>query len=1478
MADPGFDPDAYLADEPESASEAFDPDAYLAEPVTPAPAPQLQAVAPPVPAVPTPPAPAAAPASGKQPSYLSPITVPSELPEQNSSEGKPAYMGPEAKVPFQPFVEGARKFKKSLIDPIVKFHQAKNRELYFGNAFPDEGFGGDSSQPIGLNAPGQMLREASPVLATLAEGVGSLALGETKFNAWHEDKADFLDPRARKVQEQVRTGSELVANAILPVAPKSLAQKREEAIRLMGDVGAAGMQSTLHALSEFGLMLIPGVGQRAVVQGATGGFLSGMVSPDGDPINDAVAGAAIGGALGLGAKGFKKLHELYKARGKSTVPVGVVAPDAVPGFIEHLAAAPEPVIPSKDLSDVAVVIQDVTKAGPTRKAIRITPEGVTAQTLPPAARVPKSVPVEDAKPFDYYNTLTAAEEAALRAEGLAMGLGEHTTLVRREGWLGEPAVGDDWDAAAGTPDLFAKSPQGDGLVLAIEGGDGSGTARLYDIADPKIQTQILETRMLSEVTLPDGRKVLGYPGPGGEILLRPDPDEMIPGATLEDLDLKSMGLELEPISRPRIKEVLRGRDFLLQEAKDAAAVAEADMAAASRDMALGGNGDGSKLPPPPPHDAAGPIPPPNPHNVSPTEEIALNWWERLSRTKLAKGLLAPTSRGPRDVSDLAMSSFSVDTFERLRDDTFKALVKRVPEVQRMAAPEQRQVMTNISRFLTGDIKADQLRSLHPELAASSMRMVEEAKLQTAVDEQRLINLGMLQEGQSVKELLANQEDDIGYLTQMYYRHLLPPGDWKRIAVKDKAGMAALVSAIKNDVYSTGKYKHRTDAQRTALAERHLDFLLGDPEKMAEMKANPESAFKNIMTEAGASLKAKKDLRWWEKAALGEIDNPFVRMAETRARQKQLVLQGELWKAVSENPKLAVHEDAASPQQIKDWVEVPREPNKYGRAAGMLVSPETWEAMVQAPRAQRGISNFVTKSLNAIKFGQTVGNPGSWVTNFISNAQGAVLSNMVNPFASPYAIGKGMLEFSRDLQAHKRAPGVLGDVRRNRFMRMMELGVVGSDYSTAEFRESAALWNKALEQEAGTFNGKVNPLEMFPAMLKKATKTKESLARYYGSIDTMWKYAIGLNGLKKGGVDLDTGLLANKAKALRFIGDRYMPGMSDENILKQVELEMASRIHKSTPMLDRVGSGVAKAGQAAGVVNPYIKVQAEMLRNYATLPKRILTEPGMAANMLGYGTLVGSLYFLNKELRNANGINQEEVDRAFASAPPALARFKPGAMALPWRTAQGRVSLIDLTQLFEPLTYLRGNPETSAGVRILQNMVMAPVSGSLLEPELQNMLATGGYADPAYQNTVPPVWQQSGARLLGEALKRVGPGIIRNTYNTLERGGIGFEAAGRRGPDQLPQSLPVTGANLLLGPNRIQEVGGEAAETRAIQQAAAALKQAERELNNIGPMNEGQSLGSMGGRLDKDEAFLKARAVVEERKAALQKLQSKFPRR
>lgn len=120
---------------------------------------------------------------------------------------------------------------------------------------------------------------------------------------------------------------------------------------------------------------------------------------------------------------------------------------------------------------------------------------------------------------------------------------------------------------------------------------------------------------------------------------------------------------------------------------------------------------------------------------------------------------------------------------------------------------------------------------------------------------------------------------------------------------------------------------------------------------------------------------------------------------------------------------------------------------------------------------------------------------------------------------------------------------------------------------------------------------------------------------------------------------------------------------------------------------------------------------------------------------------------------------------------------------------------------------------------------------------------------------------NGVRAFGAATL---PGFLKNSYNTLERGGIGFEPKGWHGPDADPAAPEITGINMLAGPNRLQEIGGESARLKALAAAKAEAKQAEMEYRKIKYLNEGQSTGTFSSPLAKEDAIRRAYAIAKEK--------------
>lgn len=1358
--------------------------------------------------------------------------------------------------------DALNKFKKEHIIPVWKATQGVFRGIYMGT-------GG-----------GAQRQDNNPALAVNLETVLQPLIGKTEGN--------------RGMQETGVMGpGEGDPSAVQAAAYK---QAEEFLGPTLGPLYSATAGAFASGYANLPFYMIP-------VEGPVSGGMLGMVDEDMSP----AAGAVMGGVAPAVLKGVGNLAGAAKAKlgsigvgaGKRLsefIPIAVLTRDAEPQLAEAIFS-----MPAGDVADTAI------RNAPVEPGMSLSPQEIQSYAQfqiglnePKInARIAAKAPLWEAKQaagekarFDAMGKTGAATPRALgqlaptrgnatRPEainalivavdvadgkvvkkGLAFGLqGPHSVtppanfkgkIVRTpaaeqamradptnpefSGLMPDPTYTEPVSVTSGpVPEAsidFAAIPEDSGgSVLALEGSGDSASIKLYDAADTKLQ-------------------------------------------------VKSATVNHGQLPPKAINELVEHNKSTAMAAAGAQAAEAADMAMSQADIQLGGDGSGGHLPPPPPMDPP-PPPPPSPRNVAPEEAIKLKWADsalgRLN-TYAQRKLLNPTVRGAQDVADLAFTSHSVDTFERLRDDTMKQLVKASPEISKKTLPGQRVVLANINRFLTGHIDSTNLKTLHPELNKPIHDAIQQHKAQVAANETQLRALGMLLPEQTMKDLkgLDAGEQLEDYATRMYFRHLMKPGEWATLFKKDQEAVSKVTQAIMDDVYTNGKNAILDVADRKAAARRHLDYLLGEPKLIAQAKADPAAVWHDVVSKAGGSLKQRETMKWWKSMAMGEIDNAFIRMAETRARQKQLIVQGEMWKAASINPALSSPGDAnAAAEAAGHTVPVPRDPQRFGLMAGRFLHPDAWEALVQAPLAQRNASTLFSKFQNVLKFNQTVGNPGSWVTNFIANSQGIMLSNLAaNPFSAPFKVGNGMKLFLQDHAAHRLAPGIKGaSLGGDRFTRAMELGVVGSDYSTAEFRESAGVWKTALEKEALGNGGRVNPLEVFPRML---TKGKEHLARLYGTIDPMWKYAAFTSGLEKAGVDLKTNEM-DAEKAIKFIGKRYRPGMTLGRIREQAELEIAQRIHYSFPMLDRVGEGVAKAGQAAGLINPYLKVKVELMRNYAQLPRRMASEPGMLANVMAYTAVAGGTMYGLNELRRANGIDQKEVDAAFASTPTSVQRFKPGAMALPWRASNGKLQLIDMTQMFEPLTWTQGSPDTAMASRWLQNTALSPIDGTLLEPEAMGFLSQSGMVDAAYARPNVPEWQEGGAKLLSDTLGRLGPGIFRNTYSTLERGAVGFNPKGGRGPDA-PTATPATTAfNMIAGPNRLVESGGPEDKTRAIQAKVREIDQAEAEINALGPKNDGQSMGLITGPLHKADAIAKAKLVLAHKKAELTALQKTLGR-
>ncbi len=1459
-----------------------------------------------------------APNVGGRPSYLPEITVPEFGPEANESVGQGVRTPPpEAQVPFAPVFDAARKFKAEHITPVVNFWQANARAAYLGG--DDPGLENTNIHerahwgPQDPNAPGQKLREAAPNLAYAVEGLGALGLGETSFNTGNEEHADLLDPRARKAQEGLRATASAAANAsatgqaLRKVSPETA----DRATALAGDVGAAGIQSALSAYSDLPLFLIPGLGKNPVLQGATGGFITGMVDPRGDPERDMVAGGVAGGVISGAIKGIAKLKQARKVNQSRTVPVAIVPPEEVGNFADGMFTLADTVVPGAGgASDAAAHVVGRGPDGlPVTKAISITPEGVQAKTVGGRRNRPNAVVLA---------TPEVREAAARDPEGPdAQSIWQEWKGPGTQPMVLDPEVRYSPDDLA---DMAAQSYGNmpdvmDGLVIAVEGKGGDGTARIHTVNSPKLQIEILKAREIAEVTRADGSKVLGFPAtPDGERwgIVRPDAEEGIPGSAVSDFVLGE-GDSLRVLEHGEIKAIVDRRAFELKEARDAAATAQADAAVQAEDIALGGNGDGRKLPPPPPPgDMGPPAPPPKPTQVRKTDVIKNNWLSRALQVG-RRNLVPPGVREKLHLADAATDMFSVDTFRRYAGDSLKSLNKLAPELAQVPVKDwtdaagkthygQASILNDVQRFVTGDLTVDQLRQIHPSLNKALYERMEIERQITRSNWDRLVDLEVLEPGVSLEALdgFGLEAGLEAYSTRLHLANMLPDGEWARLAKRDTKGHESILDDIQNEFYESRKYDHFTDRQKRALAEKHFDFLAGVPEPR-EWFTSPK--MKAAGKEAMGSLKSRSDLRPFELAAKGEVLNPFVRVAETRARQAQLILQGEVWADVAANRNMARPLENMTPEQITsgDWIPGDETTSRrYGKARGMWINREIHDALVDIPLMQKNANSFVKGIVDTMKWNVTVGNPGRWAKNALESIQGVMFSNLGNPFTRPYHFGEGLSTYKKDFEAHMKAPGVdtrqlppaeagnatraeleASNVARMRFKRMMEGGVVGSELTSHEFGLQAKEFMEMVATAENLTPGKVNFLDIYKGAVAVKNKPLDAASKGYGAMDPAAKYATAIVGLKTNGIDLQTGMLKDKPKALAFLRGtkRYRSAMSDVEIVDQVEKEVFRRVALSYPMMDRVAPAAAAAAKLgdSGLMSMFMKMKFESNRVYAQLPNRVLNEPGMKGNLAAYAVLVGGMGVGSlAAARKLAGVTQEDVDAAYASAPKATQVFHPNTM-YGWKRdpETGRLLGVDLSFMMQPLSWSSGDdPNANVGVNAIRRAAGFAVGGTPLEPGMMSLLAENGLAGDQYMAPGTPEYLQDSARLAGKAIEAFGPAGASSLYRAAVQTGTGFSPPGGKFVPRGPVDV-MTGVGNVLVPGTFHESGGKADMQRALQEAEGAYKQARRELNQAQHKNEGQSTGTMTMPLNRDVAIEKAVAKVQRTAKHLEQLKATF---
>ncbi|MFT3866838.1 MAG: hypothetical protein QM729_21455 [Solirubrobacterales bacterium] len=1026
-----------------------------------------------------------------------------------------------------------------------------------------------------------------------------------------------------------------------------------------------------------------------------------------------------------------------------------------------------------------------------------------------------------------------------------------------------------------------KDESGKVLTLEVDNETYYGQTRLLDIDDPKLQTQMLQDKGLVKVRDPEsGKWVYGYRG-NGEIL-PPDPIDNIPDAAPRII--KTAGTDVRDTSYHEIRDLLERRtDFLdspevatLVETIDGPPPPPADPLPGSRaELELAAGGAATQTPnvvtggPRQFMGAPGkpPMPPtinevPRPSEPSPGQmpqhaNLKAEWTVRA-------GLKNATASKNAELADVAVQAYATKAFKDVDALVAKNFRDSWPQLASLPQPRQDAIQRSLNGFLDNKLSMQELLAQTPELIPSVARELEakQSQIQAAWEDLAQNYFPALADPvKNQNAVLAglrepNPDDLMSFVVQKQVRAGMTDAQWAKTLAADESRMDKLVKDAIAWYKAEGKFKKAGDEELADRARAAVEAAAGirGVVPMPEVKGS----FKLPSPE----LPAQSKLAPWQLEAAGLANNAFERIGATEQKLQQLRVVGEMFNDIKAKGWAVPVGPADTPPP--GWLQVPYSP-EYGNVAGNYIHPDAWDAVITAPAAQSAANSFLGKLQSLYKYRSTVLNPASWSANELGGMQGAMMSNLIDPILEPQKVVRGWVTMLDDMQAFRLQPG-LGQkgVEAQRFETALKKGIVGSDFNTSDMQRSAGEYGRFLRKQAGIEKG------WLELSLEFASQAKEKLGNTYGLRDQMWKYAAWSAGLEKGGIDLATGQLKDPQLALNFLANRpeaalFVGTPEASAVLKEmVETEAARRVSLSFPMHDRVGKNIARVANTAlvGVANPYLKTTAEMWRNYAQLGNRFLNEPGMKSTLAKftmYASLVGGGAYASRQL---NGMESDELDAKWASAPDYVREFRPGPFSFGFRDDRGRAQFVDMSKAFEPLRYMSGVESLKDAPLTVTRNIFNSLTGDRAQVLSDHYLNSVGLGSKQLAAGQTPTYSQGLAAAASLAIKELGPRVIPAFLDVAADTGLLYNDPSRAGPDVGRQPAWTAVPNMLLGRGTVGYYGSkEDAQTR-LQAGEYKINDATRAMGTIGAKTEGQKVPGTYAPFDKKAAFERQKAEIK----------------
>lgn len=804
-----------------------------------------------------------------------------------------------------------------------------------------------------------------------------------------------------------------------------------------------------------------------------------------------------------------------------------------------------------------------------------------------------------------------------------------------------------------------------------------------------------------------------------------------------------------------------GEEALARMAKVASEAAADGSRTLAEPSWYGAGGSGMQPPPPPALPPAGAPPPPKrpetSHDIEEMPTVLAATRDRGFAERMAAAVFGNRYTAPKDIAMYINEVYGARAVEKRQAELLAAF-------QRVTGEKQ---LSEFSKaYLTvaeGRGSMDDLEAAFPDIMQKPMvkRMLNEAMLTRDLNEQKLIKHGIIPER-------MGDEDLIEYVSHVYARYTLQPGQWAEVVKKNRALYDEGVAYFTKQ-YSRGRADSTTAAEAKNKAIETVESLIGSMDAQRAFKRSgaggkaPDSLKHRSLDELERQvLRGKVDNIDMEgvdliRRLLGQNTDGFSAVAMTIARQQALIANARLWSDLySTKPEFFSRDVFNAGRNLADegWQRIPESKGMYGPAAGMYAHPDIYDSLVTQPNRVAEANRLLSSISSWVKGNKTsLGSTTTWNSNFFGNVVYSMLAG-ADPLSGQMPhFGRAIREiygswkdpFSKEGRA-------IDELRR--------LGLDVAGFGKTEMTGHHKQYAAELAKQFGIEDDRGSLRKFASWSWGLVTKARDAAAGGYDVNDRMWKLASYYALLEKGGLKADGTIDMTKAK--RFLvgnarldkakmqrppfsdGANDLPLLAQEDMANLIKREAVYRVTASFPDPTKVSYMVDAARKNVGVLAPFLTFKAEDARVWASLPLRVQRgERDLLWRGLGYATAFGGMMYGMNQLAHVNGISDDDMRAAYANLSKSQRGFRPFMLALPFRDSDGRVQFIDLSRYIGWAQYLQGVDMPTAGqttstqtagqvaTQLLVNAIKAPVEGSTTQHTVDDLMARLGAGDPAY---------------------------------------------------------------------------------------------------------------------------------------------------